>query len=272
MEAFLNIVAPIALLVFAIGVSLKVGRWLIVLSTRSKVKGVTREFEGGPRPIAILQSLKEVLINPITHFYSKSNKTWNRGYMFYHIAIITKVIGYSLAALILMIHVGKGNAIPDVGAHATGSYNYSPANLLAIIFGNGEYLQANFLFGDLAPLFVNITWVAVMFAVAGNLHMVYTVLRNRNAAITGDIDDAAKGVRTKGRFMWDRTVVRLLIFTIIWTELFARLHLVDGIVFVHAFLGLTLLTLFPFTYLFHMVYNFLALFYATRRRMARTIA
>jgi nitrate reductase gamma subunit len=72
--------------------------------------------------------------------------------------------------------------------------------------------------------------------------------------------------------MWDRTVVRLLIFTIIWTELFARLHLVDGIVFVHAFLGLTLLTLFPFTYLFHMVYNFLALFYATRRRMARTIA
>jgi nitrate reductase gamma subunit len=72
--------------------------------------------------------------------------------------------------------------------------------------------------------------------------------------------------------MWDRVAVRLVIFTIIWTELLARLEAVEGIVFVHAFLGLVLLTLLPFTYLFHMIYNVLAAWYAVRRRMARTIA
>jgi hypothetical protein len=35
---------------------------------------------------------------------------------------------------------------------------------------------------------------------------------------------------------------------------------------------MTLFTLLPFTYLFHMVYNFLAVYYAVQRRMARTIA
>jgi nitrate reductase gamma subunit len=66
--------------------------------------------------------------------------------------------------------------------------------------------------------------------------------------------------------------VRLLIFSIIWTELLARLHVVEGIVFAHAFLGLLLLSMLPFTYLFHIVYNFLAIFYAVRRRMNRAIA
>jgi nitrate reductase gamma subunit len=272
MITFLNIVAPIALLIFAGGIGIKLARWFFVLTTRPKHKGVTKAFEGGPQFTGFIQATKEVIVNPITHFYSKSNRTWNRGYVFYHIAIITKVIGYSLAALILMAHVALGGPVPDVAAHTAASYNYAPANLLAIVFGSGEHLQSHFLFGDMAPIFLGITWVALCFAVVGNLHMVYTVLRNRNAAITGDIDPAAKDIRHKGRFMWDRAVVRTLIFTIIWTELLARLEVVPGIVFVHAFLGLALLTLFPFTYLFHMVYNFLAIFYAARRRMARTVA
>jgi nitrate reductase gamma subunit len=79
-------------------------------------------------------------------------------------------------------------------------------------------------------------------------------------------------MRTRGWLMWDRVVVRLMIFTIIWTELLARLHVVEGIVFVHAFLGLMLMTLLPFTYLFHIVYNFLAVFYAVRRRRSRAVA
>jgi len=272
MITVLNVIAPIALLIFAGGIGIKLGRWFMVLTTRPKYKGITKAFEGGPQFTGFMQATKEVIINPITHFYSKSNRTWNRGYVFYHIAIITKAIGYSLAALILMAHVAIGGPVPDVAAHSAESYNYTPANLLAIVFGNGEHLQADFLFGNMGSLFIGVTWIAVGFAVLGNLHMVYTVLRNRNAAITGDVDEATRGIRHKGRFMWDRTVVRMLIFTIIWTELLSRLELVPGIVFVHAFLGLTLLTLFPFTYLFHMVYNFLALFYAARRRMARTVA
>jgi hypothetical protein len=162
--------------------------------------------------------------------------------------------------------------VPDVAAHSAASYNYSAANLLAIIFGNGEALQSSFLFGDLAGLFVGVTWVAVLFAVAGNLHLLYTAIRRRNGAVLAGIDPATAKTRIAGWPMWDRLIVRLLIFSIIWTELLARLHVVEGIVFAHAFLGLLLLSMLPFTYLFHIVYNFLAIFYAVRRRMNRAIA
>jgi nitrate reductase gamma subunit len=272
MEAFLNAVAPIALAIFVVGIGLRFERWFKALVTKRKARGVTANYQGGPSPISMREAFRAVVVNPVTHFYSNANRTWSRGYVLYHMAIITEVVGYSLAALILFIHIILGNPVPDVAAHAAQSWNYSPANLLAIVFGNGEHLQSHFLFGGFAPFFVGFTWIAVVFAVAGNLHMMYTALRKRNGAITGAIDPAAKDVRIKGKFMLDRLVVRGLIFTIIWTELLARLEVVEGIVFVHAFLALTLLTILPFTYLFHMVYNFLAIFYATRRRMARTIA
>ncbi len=272
MEAFINTVAPLAMIIFAVGVGLRLRRWFFALLTRRKVRGITRAFEGGPSPISLLEALKQVIITPITRFSAGSNQTWSRGYALYHIAIVTEVTGYSLAALLVFFHVALGHPVPDVAAHATQSTNYSPANLLAIVFGNAEHLQSHFLFGSLAPVFVSFTWIAVVFAVLGNMHMVYTALRGRNGAVLGDIDAAASGRRIAGQFMWDRTIVRLIIFSIIWTELLARLEAVEGIVFVHAFLGLLLFTLLPFTYLFHIAYNFLAIFYATRRRAARMIA
>jgi hypothetical protein len=193
--------------------------------------------------------------------------------MLYHIAIVTKASGYGLAAVILFFHIIMGNAIPDVATHAETSLNYSPSNLAALVFGSGEPLQAHFLFGAFGDAFMAITGVALIFAVVGNLHMVYTTLRNRGAsAILHDIDQAAKDVRSNGFPKWDRVLVRVIIFTIIYTDIVARLHLVDGAVFLHAFLGATLLLIFPFTYLFHMIYNVLALFYSSRRRMARTVA
>ncbi|MBO9383581.1 MAG: hypothetical protein J7479_14615, partial [Roseiflexus sp.] len=87
-----------------------------------------------------------------------------------------------------------------------------------------------------------------------------------------DIDHASRGIRIPGRLPWDRLLVRTIIFCIIWTELFARLHLFPGVVYVHALLGMALFTLLPFTYLFHMIYNFIAVYYAAQRHMARTIA
>ncbi|NNJ11276.1 hypothetical protein EKD04_013120 [Chloroflexales bacterium ZM16-3] len=56
--------------------------------------------------------------------------------------------------------------------------------------------------------------------------------------------------------------------SLIWTELLARLDVVQGIVFFHASLGLALFTLFPFTYIF----NFVALYYSARRRSIRAVA
>jgi nitrate reductase gamma subunit len=272
MEAFINAVAPIAIGIFIIGTGLRLGRWLIAATTRRRPRGLTRQFEGGVQPVGLLQSIKMVLVNPVTHFSGRANKPWARGYLLYHIAIITEVIGYSMAGLIVLFHVAMRNPVPDVASHAAESYNYSPANLLAIIFGNGEHLQSTFLFGNFAQLFVTVTWVAVLCAVAGNLHLLYTAIRKRNGAVLAGIDDASSEMRTRGWLMWDRVVVRLMIFTIIWTELLARLHVVEGIVFVHAFLGLMLMTLLPFTYLFHIVYNFLAVFYAVRRRRSRAVA
>lgn len=268
----LNVLAPIAFTIFFVGIGLRLGRWFSVATSPQRYRGVAQNFYGAPPRMGMLAALKAVLVDPIKHFYMKGNKTWGRGYILYHIAIVTEVTGYTLSALILLVRMIGGAGVPDVARHLEHSQNYAPANLLAIVFGNGEHLQAEFLFGSFAPIFVSVTWVAVGFAVIGNLHLLITVLRRRSAAVLNDLDDAAKGIRIKGRLPWDRLAIRILIFSIIWTELLARLEFIPGIVFVHATLGLILFTLFPFTYLFHILYNFLAVFYATRRRMTRSIA
>lgn len=273
-ETLLNIYAPIAIAIFVIGVSIRMGRWAkAVVTPRRYHSGVNKAgFEGVAAPAGLLPSLKGVLVDPVTRFYMKANKTWGRGYVLYHMAIVTEVCGYALASLLLFGRILIGGGVPDVAAHAEHSFNYSPANLLAIVFGNGEHLQAQFLFGDFAPIFINVTWIAVGCAVLGNMHLMINLVRRRNGAVVSDIDQASEGLRTKGRRSPDRMLVRGLIFCIIWTELFARLGLFPGVVFVHAALGATLFMLLPFTYLFHIVYNFLAVFYATRRRMVRTVA
>lgn len=268
----LNIVAPIAIAIFLIGVGVRLGRFARVLVTRRRFRGVSPTFENAPRRLGFFEALRAVLFSPFNRFHKRANPTWGRGYMYYHVAIITEVIGYSISALIVFIHVLFGRPVPDVALHIEESFNYTPSNLLALIFGNGEPLQSHFLFGNAAPYFVGVTWIAVGFAVVGNLHLMATLLWKRSGAVVEDIDDAARGIRTPGRLPWDRALVRSIIFFIIWTELFARLNLVHGIVYVHALLGLALFTLLPFTYLFHMIYNFIALSYAVRRRIERTIA
>ncbi len=268
----LDIVAPIVLTIFVIGVGLRLGRLIKALFLRQHFRGVTPNFVGAPPPMPLGAALKAVILGPFAHFHRKSNSLWGYGLIAYHIAIITEVTGYTLSALILGMRLLQGQPVPDVARHLEHSFNTSPSNLLAIIFGNGEALQAHYLFGSLAPVFVGVTWVAVSFAVVGNMALLITLLRKRSSAIVSDMDEASRGVRVAGRRPWDRMLVRLVIFCIIWTELFARLELIPGIVFVHAALGLALFTLFPFTYLFHMIYGIFAVAVATRRRMVRTIA
>ncbi len=272
MITFLNLFAPIALAIFVIGAGLRLGRFARALIIRRHPRGVSPTFEHAPPRLSLGASLYAVLFGPFQHFYRRANPTWGRGYLYYHVAIITEVIGYTISALIVFTRILLGQPVPDVALHLETSFNYSPANLLALIFGNGEALQSRFLFGELAPYVVGITWIAVGFAVIGNLHLMVVLLRRWSGAVVNDIDHAARGIRAPGSLPWDRLVIRTTVFMIIWTELFARLNLIEGIVYVHALLGLILFTLFPFTYLFHMVYNFLAVFYAVRRRMERTIA
>lgn len=270
----LNFYTIVAVIVFVLGLALHLGRWFLSFSSRRRYRGITKQFEGGPTHLSFLEGVRDVLFGPVKNFYHRANPTWNRGYMLYHIAIVTKAITYAVAAIIVFANVLLQRPVPDVAVHAKESFNYAPANIASIIFGSGEELQAHFLFGDiLGPIVMAITWVALIFAVVGNLHMVYTTLRNRGAsAILRDIDHAARGIRTAGFPKWDRALVRTIIFAIIWADIISRLHLVENIVFFHAFLGMTLLLIFPFTYLFHMVYNVVALMYSARRRMLRTIA
>ena len=272
MESFLNFWAPIAFAISAVGVALRLSRWGKAILMSKYIHRRNPSFPVNYRPLGYARAAKDVVAGPVTHFHRKANRTWSRGYLLYHIAIITEVTGYTISAFILLSRMAAGQSVPDVSTGAAASSNVAPSNLLAIVFGNGEHLQADFLFGGFAPYFIALTWVAVCFAVVGNLHLLYTLLRRRNGAVLADIDDAARGVRLRGRRTWDRLVVRFLIFTIIWTELLARLDAVPGIVYLHAALGLALFTLFPFTYLFHMVYNFFAVYYAARRRAARAIA
>lgn len=272
--ALLNIYTAIAVIIFAVGLSLHLGRWLAAATIRRRYRGITRDFEGGPQPMGLFDAVKTVLYDPVKHFYRRANPTWSRGYMLYHIAIVIKAAGYGVAAVFLVFHIAMNNPVPDIATHTEASYNYAPGNLAAIVFGSGEPLQAHFLFGEvLGTGFVYLTAAALVLAVVGNLHMLYTVLRNRGAsAIIHDIDQAARGIRSQGTPKWDRVAVRLIIFAIIWADILARLHIADWMIYFHSALGMTMLLMFPFTYLFHMIYNVIALAYSTRRRMARTVA
>ncbi|MBO9317236.1 MAG: hypothetical protein J7456_15805 [Chloroflexus sp.] len=272
MIELLNVVAPIAFAILIVGVGLRFWRFAWALMTKRRFRGVSPTFESPPPRMGVFPALYAVLFGPFNHFYKRSNPVWGRGYLLYHVAIITEVTGYTISAFIVFANILLGRPVPDVSLKLAESFNYSPANLLAIIFGNGKALQANFLFGDFGPYFIGITWVAVIFAVIGNLHLMVALVRKWSGAVVGDIDRASQGIRTPGRYAWDRIAIRSIIFCIIWTELLSRLNIVPDTIYLHALLGMALFTLLPFTYLFHMAYNFLAIFYAVRRRMERTIA
>lgn len=271
-EGFLNVYAYIAFTLFFLGTALKLGRFVRVAITNRKPRGRTPTALDAPEPMPTFEAIKKVLFGPITHFYLKANRTWARGYMFYHVAIITILSGYALSALILAVRILSGSPVPDVALGIPESYNYSPANLLAIVFGNAEHLQAPYLFGRLAGIFIAVTWVAVLFGLYGNTNLLITILRKKSGAVMDDLDPAARGIRTPGHFSWEHLFVTLLVFSIIWTEILARLELVPGIVYYHAALGLTIFAVFPFTYLFHIVYAFIAVYFAVQRRKNRTIA
>jgi hypothetical protein len=166
---------------------------------------------------------------------------------------------------ILGYHALAGDPIPNV---AEGSF----ANVFAIVFGNAEPVQSQFLFGALARPFVIATWVVVASALVGNTLLLLTHLLGRSGAVRADIDPAAKGLRVRGKRAPSHLAVTALVYAIIWTEILARLEIVPGIVYVHAMLGATLLLVLPYTYLFHMLYGVIGVYYSARRWQARTIA
>jgi len=269
---FLNSYAYLAFALFLLGTALRLGRLIRVALTRRKPRGRTPGAVDAPGGMPALEALRKVLLEPVMRFHFRANSLWASGYVLYHIAIAIILSGYALSALLLVPRVLRGSPVPDVALGLPASHNYSPANLLALVFGNAEHLQANYLFGGFAQLFVALTWPAVLLGLAGSGSLLLVHLSRRLGAIRGDLDSAARGVRQPGRFSLEHLLVTLLVFTIIVTEILARLERVPGVVFYHAALGMTLFAIFPFTYLFHMLYGMFAVYFAVRRRRDRTVA
>ncbi|GIX40560.1 MAG: hypothetical protein KatS3mg129_0293 [Leptospiraceae bacterium] len=269
---FLDHYALVSLIISVIGILYKVVLHFLRLYTHPPVlKPYKNNTIDGIQPRGMMESIVKFFLTPTKHA-TRGNPLFAIGAVLYHIGIITVSTGYGISLLILLYHILKGNPIPDISTGMTESYNYSLSNIFAIIFGNGEWLQAKFLFGDLADLFVYFTWIIVISAFIGNSLLMIVHIFSLSGAIIKDIDPAAKGVRLKGRFNLSHLLFTSLVYAIIWTEILARLEIFHGMVYIHSILGATMILIFPYSYLFHMFYAPVAVYYGARRWRYRYIA
>lgn len=260
-----NAYAYIVLPVLMLGIAPKVGR-LFCLLLRHRTRGRVCAKVGAPKLRSWLSAWHEALTGPLRKFHWRANRTWTRGYALYHVAIVMVMLGYGFSALLLLQRTLSGIPVPDVERGVLSGSSYAPANLLAFIFGNAEPVQVKFLFGIYGPVFLAITWCEVACAVFGNCCLMVTLLGGRCGALRGDLDEPARGLRLRGRFSCQHLIVRTLIFSLIITEVIGRLGWVDGVVYYHSLLGLTILLVFPFAYLRHVLFAPLALYLAVRER------
>jgi nitrate reductase gamma subunit len=267
----LNIYAPVALLIAMLGITYKVGQHVVRIS-RPRYPGMATNLLDAPPKLPWLSAIWNVLSFPVTRFNVRANPILVTGVIFYHIGIITIAASYALSVLLLAWYVALGYPVPDISTGATVSQNLSYSNIFAIIFGCGEPLQSEFLFGPLAGPFRAVTWMLVGSAVFGNTMILLTHLLGRGGAILHDLDNAAQGVRRKGVFKPSHLLVTFMVYSVIWTEILSRLEVVPGIVYLHSMLGATLILILPFSYLFHMVYFPVSVFYAARRWRERYVA
>lgn len=245
---------------------------LKLLLKHRKHSGISNSALDYPKPKPFRFSLRKTLCNPLEKFHMKSNRSWAIGYCLYHTGIVLLVMGYLLSAVILLFKYFGNAPIPDISVGVQSMNSLSPANLLAIIFGNGESLQARFLFGEFATLFQTITWVEIACAFVGNQLLLWTVFLKRSGAVKNSIDPAVATVRIDGKRSLQHLVVRLIILFCIISEIVGRLHLMEDIVYYHAVAALTLILFFLFTYLSHIAYAPLSLYFAFKKRRHNVFA
>lgn len=231
-----------------------------------------RVLRDAPEPLPWFTAFRKMLFSPLRHFHRRSSRSWTVGYALYHGAIFMVVGGYAVSALIIALRWGAHAPILD---YATGVATAGPttlANVLALIFGNAEQLPSSFLFGSWAPWFRTMAWCELPLAVAGNACLLYTLLHGRLGAVRHALDPAVKNLRLRGAFSGQHLLVRSIVFGIIVLEFIGRFNWVPGIAYAHAWLGLALVALFPFTYLAHIPLAPLALGLAILRRRRHAVA
>lgn len=219
-----------------------------------------------PSHYSLYEAFHRVLVKPTRDHSIGTRRLWTFGFMAYHVAIFMLVAGYALSTLLLVIRILRGESVPDIQTGFPGSASFGPINLLGVIFGNAEPVQAQFLFGPYADIFVLVTWVDVVFAVLGNGLLWCSILWPRMRRVA-TVDFAPA--------MWPdphKYLVRGLITLIIASEVLGRADLVPGMVYLHSMLGVTLLPLLTFTYLSHILHAPLLLLCALVRCRARSFA
>jgi hypothetical protein len=225
-----------------------------------------------PRPQSFLSIVKNLLLGPGRNFHYRASHIWTWGYVCYHLAIFIVVTGYIAAAAILLFKKASGVPIPDFYPQLSAVTDQRIANGLAFIFGNAEPSASQFLFGSFSPWFQGLALADLPLAVVGNACLLSTVLRRRIGAVHHDIDDAVRHLRLKGQFSGQHLMVRAIIFTIILMVFICRMEWIPTITYYHAVLALTLIALFPFTYLAHIPLAPLVVWSAFRRRRRNAIA
>jgi nitrate reductase gamma subunit len=272
---FLNAYGTIAIGILVVGVSYRFLRHIYLILAKSRPKGRTMDTPDNPNFYGFGESVRRTFfVFPAKRFGMNSNKLYTYGLMLYHIDIITITIGYIVSGVIVLNDVLAGNEIPDIALGIADSANYTVGNILTIVFGNAGSLQASYLFGGNAQLFVNLTWGAIFFAVLGNTAVLLArITQNGGGSIVSDVDPAAKGVRVGGIKNKNHIFVTLMLTAIIWSEILSRTGVSGAadLEYLHAILGATLLMIAPFTYLFHIFYVPVYLFYGARRWQKRFV-
>jgi hypothetical protein len=201
-----------------------------------------------------------------------SSRAWTCGYLFYHLAIILVVAGYTASAAIILHNIASGIPIPDFHPQLPEVAAHSTANILAFIFGNAEPYASKYLFGSFSPWFQHIAWFDFPLAIVGNACLLHTVLRRRVGAVRNDLDSAVRGIRLRGEFSGQHLLIRVIILSIILLEFMGRLSIGPVVAYYHAFLGLTLIAIFPYTYLVHIPLAPVVAWLAFQRRQRNAIA
>jgi len=273
--SFLNNYGIVAIGIMVVGVSYRTLRHLFLIITKGRPKGRTMDTPDNPHFYGFGESVRRTFFTfPAKKFGMQSNKLYTYGLILYHVDIISITIGYIVSTVIVGSDVLAGNLIPDISMGLAESTNYSVGNILTIVFGNAGHLQSAYLFGDKAQLFVDVTWGAIFFAVLGNTSILLArITQNGGGSIVSDLDPAAKGIRVGGIKNKSHILVTLTLTAIIWSEILSRTgaSAASELEYLHAILGATILMIAPFTYLFHIFYIPVYLYYGARRWQKRFI-
>lgn len=170
---------------------------------------------------------------PALDFHRVHRPRWTCGYLCYHVAIVSLVASYAMAALLYVARRGP----LDV------------AVLLRHVVGYSEPGHAAFLFGSAADRVVGATWVDVGLATLGNaLLWIF-------------------GRRTR-----EKRLVRVLITLIIWSEIIGRLASSALAVDIHILAASIFAAALPWLYTSHMVFFPVVLVAGFQKRRHRLCA